>query len=52
LNINDHQETSVTPFTYGELYRERNEEVKKNRVIMIDKLLFWGILALFSRIFS
>jgi protein XRP2 len=26
LNINDHQETSVTPFTYGELYRERNEE--------------------------
>ncbi len=28
LNINDHIETSVTPFTYGELYRHRNEEVK------------------------
>jgi protein XRP2 len=26
LNINDHIETSVTPFTYGELYRHRNEE--------------------------
>ncbi|CAF4633078.1 unnamed protein product [Rotaria sp. Silwood1] len=26
MNINDNMETSVTPFTYGELYRHRNEE--------------------------
>ncbi|CAF2858597.1 unnamed protein product [Rotaria sp. Silwood2] len=26
LNINDNMETSITPFTYGELYRNRNEE--------------------------
>ncbi|CAF1110038.1 unnamed protein product [Rotaria magnacalcarata] len=26
LNVNDSMETSVTPYTYGELYRHRNEE--------------------------
>ena len=29
LNIDDAQATSVSPFTYGELYRHRNEEVKE-----------------------
>jgi len=29
LNISDNIETSVTPYTYGELYRHLNYEVDK-----------------------
>ena len=43
-------ETSVTPFTYGELYRQRYEEVKNDRLRM--NIYFIYILALFCSIFS
>jgi hypothetical protein len=43
-------ETSLIPFTYGELYRHRNEEV--NDRLRSSKFSNFYILAVFGGIFS
>jgi hypothetical protein len=52
LNIDDSQENSVTPFTYGELFQNRNDEVKIRRKKRKNSNENFRFSAMFRRSFS
>jgi hypothetical protein len=54
LNVKDNNETSITPYTYGELYRNRNEDVRIDLFYSLYPMSegFYSFQALFGNIFQ